>query len=295
MTITQIECFVEAARTGSFGKAGAKLYISQQTISRQIKALETELGFPLFIRSKSGVMLTESGAVMYEKWKQLLVENRSAIDQARDLYGGANKKIKVGIVECGNQKRVVVDGLIRFNEKYPDLEIEYEIYPLRELLNAMEDGSVHIGICLSIDVKDNSNIKRFKMKHYQEQTGYVFSKQHPLAKRKNISLQQMAKEVIGVVSRTETEDHYRNVKEYFSRNGIQEDVQIKEYSTPRNLQMALATGKCVSIMFDYIMDGVEDRLEFRPVSVDWADHGMSVICIDERYAIKAKNIAEEYV
>ena len=46
MTIMQMECFVEAARCGSFTKAGENLYISQQTMSRHIRALETELGFP---------------------------------------------------------------------------------------------------------------------------------------------------------------------------------------------------------------------------------------------------------
>ena len=47
MTITQIECFVEAANMGSISKAGTNLFISQQTVSRQIKALETELDMPL--------------------------------------------------------------------------------------------------------------------------------------------------------------------------------------------------------------------------------------------------------
>ena len=116
MTITQIECFIEAAKTGSFGKAGAKLYISQQTISRQIKALEDELGFPLFERSRAGVQLTESGKLVFDKWKELLIESRSVIDQARDVYLGENKKILIGMVECGKMKDQIAKGLLRFNE-----------------------------------------------------------------------------------------------------------------------------------------------------------------------------------
>ena len=63
MTIMQMECFVEAARCGSFTKAGENLYISQQTMSRHIRALETELGFPLFERKNTGAVLTRAGSV----------------------------------------------------------------------------------------------------------------------------------------------------------------------------------------------------------------------------------------
>ena len=65
MTITQIECFVEAANMGSISKAGTNLFISQQTISRQIKALETELDMPLFERMNRAVSLTIIPLVFY--------------------------------------------------------------------------------------------------------------------------------------------------------------------------------------------------------------------------------------
>ena len=55
MTIIQMECFVEAAKWLNFTKAADHLYISQQTMSRQIKALENELGFPVFERKNVGV------------------------------------------------------------------------------------------------------------------------------------------------------------------------------------------------------------------------------------------------
>lgn len=294
MTITQIECFIEAAKTGSFGKAGAKLYISQQTISRQIKALEDELGFPLFDRSRTGVQLTESGKLVFDKWKQLLIESRSVIDKARDVYLGGAKKVLIGMVECGNMKDEIAKGLMRFNEKYPDLEVEYSVLPMRELFEELDAGKLHIVLCLANEAKNRPDLKSVSVKNHYEETGFIFANSHPLAKRKKIELHHMAKETIGVISRSVTEDHLLSVQSIFRKNGITEEIQYKEYSSPYSLQMALVTGKCVTIMFEYIIDGAEDKLQFRPIEIDWAEHGMTIVYKDEKYATKAKNIAEEF-
>lgn len=67
MTITQIECFVEAAKMKSLSKAAENMFISRPTISRQIKALESDLGFELFERKNVGVRLTQTGEILYEE------------------------------------------------------------------------------------------------------------------------------------------------------------------------------------------------------------------------------------
>lgn len=289
-----MECFIEAAKAGSFGKAGAKLYISQQTISRQIKALEDELGFPVFERHSSGVVLTESGKLLFDKWKYLLVENRSVIDKARDIYSGEAKKVSIGLVECGHQKEDIIHALVRFNEKYPDLEIEYNVFQVRELFEKLESGDLNIVFSLESETKNKPELKTISLKNRVEDTGYIFSNNHPFAKRKKIDPQHLINETIGIISRDMTRDHVLNVEKFFRMNGITAPIQYKEYSSPNSLQMALVTGKCVTIMFKYIMAGMEDVLQFHPVETDWADHGVMIAYMDEKYATKAKNIAEEF-
>ena len=64
MTIHQIECFLEAARTLNFTEAANHLYISQQGLSRQIASLEKELELRLFDRTTRDVRLTRSGELL---------------------------------------------------------------------------------------------------------------------------------------------------------------------------------------------------------------------------------------
>lgn len=294
MTFTQVECFVEAGKTGSFSRAGSNLYISQQTISRQIKAMEQELGFPLFQRTRSGVMLTESGVILYEKWKDLIVEYRSAVDKARDVFWGNDRKVLIGIAECGHGKDKIVKTLMQFNERYPDLEVEYEILSGKELYDALEQGRIHVSIGLTNEIRNKQNLRTIRIKGHYEKVGIIFANSHHLAKRKKIMPQHLAKETIGVLSRMVTDDHLMRVQTVFRKYDITGPVRYKEYNSSGSLQMALITGKCVTIMYQYITEGIEDKVQFRRIEMDDTEPEMVIAYKDEKYAIRAKNIAYEF-
>lgn len=62
MNLNQLKYFLAIVKTGSFSNAADDMYISQSSMSKQIKALETELGIDLFKREHSKVYLTDIGA-----------------------------------------------------------------------------------------------------------------------------------------------------------------------------------------------------------------------------------------
>ena len=145
MTIMQMECFVEAARCGSFTKAGENLYISQQTMSRHIRALETELGFPLFERKNTGAVLTRAGECLFQNWGELLRLYRTSIDQAKDLYYGQQKKLRIGILDnFGIYIDELVESLMRFERRYRDLEMEYEVLSMKQRPNGLMIGKKRV-------------------------------------------------------------------------------------------------------------------------------------------------------
>ena len=61
MNQIQLDCFMSAALNGSLSTAAKSLFLSTQVVSQHIQILETELGTPLFTRTKTGVTLTEYG------------------------------------------------------------------------------------------------------------------------------------------------------------------------------------------------------------------------------------------
>ncbi|HYE13720.1 MAG TPA: LysR family transcriptional regulator [Pyrinomonadaceae bacterium] len=74
MELSQLRTFREVAETLSFTRASQKLNLTQSAVSHQIKALETELGEPLFIRAKRGVKLSEAGRLALEYTERILEE-----------------------------------------------------------------------------------------------------------------------------------------------------------------------------------------------------------------------------
>lgn len=292
MTIIQMECFVEAARTLNFTKAADNLYISQQTMSRQIKALEKELGFPVFERKNVGVCLTASGGILYHEWEALLEKYRSSVDKATDLYYGEQKNIRIGVSDMGNIVPRVSRTLLTFNEKYPDLSVEYEVASYPHMREELEQEKLHMIITYGAEILHERNLKMIRVNDTEFRVGIVLSKQHPLNGKRDLSIEDIQYEILAVLGDQLSNDHRNRVQEWFWRHEIFHPLHIKEYNSFYNLQIALATGKCIGVMYERVMDGMEDKLSFYPLE-DPDNEGAEVVIAwkNDKYAIKAKNIA----
>lgn len=78
MSLSQIRYFVAVAEEGNVGRAAQRLHMAQPPVSRQIRALEDELGTPLFTRTPRGMTLLPSGRVLLEHARAIL----AAVDRA---------------------------------------------------------------------------------------------------------------------------------------------------------------------------------------------------------------------
>lgn len=292
MTIIQMECFVEAAKMLNFTKAADNLYMSQQTMSRQIKALEKELGFPVFERKNVGVRLTAAGGILYHEWKELLEKYRSSVDKANDLYYGEQKNIRIGVSDMGNIVSRVTRTLLTFNEKYPDLSVEYEVGSYPAMREKLELGKIHMIITFGAEILHEHDLHMIQVNDTEFQVGIVMSKKHPLNRKRNLSIQDIQYETIAVLSRQLSNDHHDRIQEWFRRHEIFHPLNLKEYHSFYNVQIALATGKCIGVMYERILDGMEDKLAFYPLEDPDTDGAEVVIAWKEdKYAVKAKNIS----
>jgi len=76
MTFQQLQYLLEVSRTGSISQAAKNLFLAQSSVSTAISTLEEELGFPLFLRSKNGVLPTAQGAEVLEEATRILESHR---------------------------------------------------------------------------------------------------------------------------------------------------------------------------------------------------------------------------
>lgn len=294
MTINQIECFVEAARWLNFTKAADILYMSQQTMSRQIRALEQELNIPLFERKNKGVELTEAGSLLYHAWESMMEDHRSAIDMAKDLYYGGVSQMHVGVSDLGNYVTNIMNALLHYNEEYPDLDIEYEVDTFPVMLEKLENGRLHLIITYRAEITRHPEVKYISVPNSQYQVGIILSQNHPLANKAELGIQDIKDEMIAVLGPEISNDHEERIRKWFRTNQMEQEPRIRSYNSFRNLQIALCTGRCVAVMFRRVMDGMEDRLKFYPVDDPdtQVDTDIAIVWKKKPYEAKAKHIAQ---
>lgn len=153
MNTYQLEYFVAVADYRSFSKASQKMHISQPAITKSIKALETELMFPLFIRNSRSVALTEPGLSFYNDVKKVLEILRGSIEKAQSLSLQTTRVIRIGTSMPENL--VYLASFIRqFHKDYPDIVVTITKKEPENLLSLMRFGSIDAIIDDSSSIDD---------------------------------------------------------------------------------------------------------------------------------------------
>jgi DNA-binding transcriptional LysR family regulator len=120
MELRQLRYFVAAAEEEHFGRAAARVHISQPPLSQQIQALEAELDVELFERVGRGVRLTRAGAEFLLHARDVLRQSERAAQMAQRAARGEIGKVAIGFV--GSLAFTYVPWLIReFRSRYPDI------------------------------------------------------------------------------------------------------------------------------------------------------------------------------
>ena len=97
MNTKQLDYVLELAQTRNFNRAAENLFISQPTLTYQIKAVEDEIGFPLFDRSGRGAMLTPAGAQFCTTLRNIRDELKRATEQGQNFSARYRADISVGL------------------------------------------------------------------------------------------------------------------------------------------------------------------------------------------------------
>ena len=96
MDASKCQAVLVASETGSFSAAAEQLNYTQSGITRMISSLEEELDFPIFIRNKKGVRLTENGQLMLPYFREIVDANQVAVEVSEEIKGLVRGSITIG-------------------------------------------------------------------------------------------------------------------------------------------------------------------------------------------------------
>lgn len=159
--------FDKVVKTGSFTKASEEMFVSQSAVTQAIKRLEDQLDGTLFVRSKTGVTLTEAGKELYDFVKQSV----ETLDNAGRIFI-EHKNLERGAVRiaCGSTlaKLILDDAIIKFAKDYPNVEISIKNDVTSQSIERVANGKVDMAI-ITLPCKiefDNIKITNIKEVEY---------------------------------------------------------------------------------------------------------------------------------
>lgn len=194
MTLVQLKYAITVAGENSLNDAARALFIAQPSLSSSIRSLEKELGFDLFIRSKSGITLTTKGAEFIGYAKSVM-EQYELLDAKYISQTNVKKQFSVSM----QHYTFAVDAFAKLVNQYGMDEYEFEVHETKtyEVIQNVKNQKSEIGILYLNDYNRNVLTKIFT------ESGLIFEpllecgiyvymcKRHPLAGREILSLEEL--------------------------------------------------------------------------------------------------------
>ena len=201
------------AETLNFTKASEKLHLTQSAISHQIKALEDELGVPLFIRAKRGVIITDAGKTAFEYAIRILDET----EEMRERVAG-REKILSGRVRVAAATQALVYLFAPLFEEFMDANENIELVfrttvstaqTVEDILNGVAD----VGFASLAVYSPNLQVSEL----FEDELVLIVGKKHKFACAENVSAAELERErwilfERGASIRRSTDDFFKKVK-----------------------------------------------------------------------------------
>jgi DNA-binding transcriptional LysR family regulator len=146
MELRHLRYFATLAEELHFGRAAARLRISQPPLSQQIKALEDELGTRLLERNNRRVALTEAGRMFLAEARATLAQAERTAQVGRRAGRGELGELRIGLFPSAPLIPVVGRSILAFRQNFPDVQLTLDEVESRQQVQALMEEREHIAI-----------------------------------------------------------------------------------------------------------------------------------------------------
>jgi DNA-binding transcriptional LysR family regulator len=189
--LRHLRYFTAVAENGGFGRAAQLLHVAQSAISEQIRDLEAELGAALFDRNNRNIRLTPEGELFLVDSRAVLALAGKAVANVQKSLRGEIGTLTVGFFVGGTGK--FFPAIIKeFRLRFPDVQVALvEMAPAMQH-QALQAGSIDIGFTRGLQPAQAGTLRS---EHFLTDRLYVvLPRNHSLAKRRKISMRELADE-----------------------------------------------------------------------------------------------------
>ncbi len=261
MELRHLRYFVAVAEEQNITRAAARLRVSQPPLSRQIRALEDELGVALFERSAKAVRLTEAGRVFLNEARAVLQRAEEARQTVRAAAGGKSGEIHVGYAPSLTVE-ILPRTLRAFQEQAPGVRVTLHDLSTEEMLNGLCAGSLQVALMILPSAKALRGVSFEALRTYP--VCLAVHPTHPLARARKVGLQEAARERLIAYSRKDYPEYHERLVALFQPLGLAPQI-AEEHDSATSLIAAVEAGRGVAVVPECLACLAGPRLKIRPL------------------------------
>ncbi len=256
MDVRQLRCFIAVAEELHFGRAAERLGVAPPALSRQISALEDELGVSLLTRTTRQVAMTRAGLIMLEEAKAILVRMEHASRAVREASLASGKVLRVGAIDAASSS-FLPEALVTFRARFTGIEIKFVEAMTAALIQMLESGKLDLVLSRPPRKPTDCAFEILRV----ERPIVVLNEQHKLAAREHLTMFDLVGEPFVVPSKRIRPYAYDLVMSYFESVGAVPNVVIEATEKPA-MMSAVAAGLGMALAPDWV-----SRLSFPGVTM----------------------------
>jgi len=242
----QMDYIIETAKTLNLSRAAENLYISQPSLSYQIKVIEEEVGFAIFDRIGKSIRLTPAGQQLVTSLQRISVELQFAIEQAQNMGESYKDSIKIGFA-TRSSLYYLPQAIRLFEEKQPTVQIVPEIQAPNDYITAFMQKELDMILLPKEEAKKLNGVTIYPL--YTSHIYLLCQNDDPLADLKIATAQDLADQTLlvnGGSSNTLRQAQQR----------VMSQVPINYYNSPTHdfTMIQVASGKAICLSPGYLND-----------------------------------------
>ena len=188
LDLRKLRYFLTVAEELHFGRAAIRLHLAQPPLTRQISALETELGFKLFDRTSRSVILTAQGRSFLPYARSVLEQVELAQVIAGKLAAGTAGQLALGYVSSIALSDLFSQAIQEFAQRFPDVQLTLVECASGSLGAQVADGRLDIGLSRLLPKGDEVHALSLG----EERLVAAVSSDSPLARQPSVNLAQLS-------------------------------------------------------------------------------------------------------
>lgn len=258
MEIRVLRYFLEIAREENMTRAAQRLHISQPSLSKQMKELETELGKKLFVRSNYSIHLTEEGMLLRKRAEDLLAMADKITNEFQTMDDITGGDVFIGCAES-HLIKYLAQAVGRLNRRYPGIHYHITSGDTKQVTEKLNRGLFDMAFI--VEPPDLSKYNYLEVPE-TDTWGAIMRKDCPLAKKDSVTIDDLLPYPIFCSEQSAKSDLPRWCGEKADRLNI-----MATFNLSNNGAVFVKEGLGICLTFDHLIEITPDsNVCFRPIT-----------------------------